>query len=75
MYSITTVYVIALYLLIFFQDRVTDHRANITVNGVSRVMDGITLDTLLDGLIVADEQQRIKSFLENIENSSAKYRK
>ena len=64
-----------LFLVISTQDRVTDHRANITVNGISRVMDGLTLGVLIDGLILADEQQRIKNFLENIENSSSTARK
>jgi peptide chain release factor 1 len=53
------------------QDRVTDHRASITVNGVERVLDG-KLDAIVDELILADERLRVESFLESLSSNKSK---
>jgi peptide chain release factor 1 len=56
----------------FPQDRVTDHRANFTTNGVERVLEGENLDVIVDALLAADERVRVESFLENLVNGKAK---
>jgi protein subunit release factor A len=54
----------------FPQDRVTDHRVGCTATGVDRVMAGIGLDSILDALLAADEDDRLKNFIENLESKS-----
>ena len=47
----------------FPQNRVTDHRINLTVYGLDRVILG-DLDEIIDALVAYDSQQRIKTLLE-----------
>jgi peptide chain release factor 1 len=47
----------------FPQDRVTDHRAQETVHGIVRVMDG-ELDPLLDRLIARDREKKLQLMAE-----------
>jgi peptide chain release factor 1 len=47
----------------FPQDRVTDHRAQETVHGIVRVMDG-ELDPLLDRLIARDRERKLQRMVE-----------
>ncbi|MFI5273166.1 MAG: peptide chain release factor 1 [Ktedonobacterales bacterium] len=42
------------------QDRITDHRINLTVHNLPRVLDG-DLDTLIDGLVTSDQAERLAS--------------
>lgn len=51
----------------FPQDRITDHRANFTINGIERVFEGEGLEYIIDALEEADEKLRMKSFLESLE--------
>ncbi len=41
------------------QDRVTDHRINLTVHNLPRVLDG-ELDEVIDALISEDQSERLK---------------
>ena len=47
----------------FPQDRVTDHRVNVDLSGLPRVMDG-ELDKLIDTLITTDQAQRLSDVVE-----------
>jgi len=47
----------------FPQDRVTDHRVNIDLSGLPRVMDG-ELDRLIDTLITTDQAEQLSAFVE-----------
>ena len=47
----------------FPQDRVTDHRVNVDLSGLPRVMDG-ELDRLIDTLITTDQAERLADFVE-----------
>ena len=42
------------------QGRVTDHRINLTLYKIDQIMDGV-LDEILDGLITADQAERLRS--------------
>ena len=42
------------------QGRVTDHRINLTLYKIDQIMDG-ALDEVIDGLITADQTERLKS--------------
>ena len=42
----------------FPQDRVTDHRINMTVHNLPRVLDG-ELDSLIDSLITSDQAEKL----------------
>lgn len=53
----------------FPQDRVTDHRIGFSLNGVERVLSGESVEGILDALGVADEEERVRGFLETLENS------
>ncbi|HET9981581.1 MAG TPA: peptide chain release factor 1, partial [Ktedonobacterales bacterium] len=44
----------------FPQDRITDHRINLTTHNLPRVLDG-DLDALIDGLITSDQAERLAS--------------
>ena len=47
----------------FPQDRVTDHRVNVDLSGLPRVMDG-ELDKLIDTLITTDQAQRLSDVVD-----------
>jgi peptide chain release factor 1 len=47
----------------FPQNRVTDHRINLSVYGLDRIILG-DLDEIIDALVAYDSQQRIKTLLE-----------
>ena len=50
----------------FPQDRVSDHRIQMTVSGVDRVMNGESLGDIIDSLMKSDEKDRLNNFLESI---------
>ena len=43
----------------FPQDRITDHRINLTMHRVEQVLSGETLDTLIEGLVAEEKRQRL----------------
>jgi peptide chain release factor 1 len=43
----------------FPQDRVTDHRVELTLHRIDQVMDGSALDELVEALVAADEARRL----------------
>jgi peptide chain release factor 1 len=43
----------------FPQGRVTDHRINLTLYKIDKVMNGEALDEVIDPLIAADEAERL----------------
>lgn len=47
----------------FPQDRVTDHRVGVTVQGVERVLSGVELDQFSEALLAQDKQERLNEFL------------
>ena len=49
----------------FPQDRVTDHRVNVDLSNLPRVMDG-ELDRLIDTLITTDQAERLAAFVEAV---------
>jgi peptide chain release factor 1 len=51
----------------FPQDRITDHRINLTVHNLPRVLDG-ELDVLTDALITSDQAEKLASMFENTDN-------
>jgi peptide chain release factor 1 len=51
----------------FPQDRVTDHRINMTVHNLPRVLDG-ELDPLVDALITSDQAEKLASMFEDSKN-------
>jgi len=50
----------------FPQDRITDHRVNLSVTGVERVLDGENLDTLVEALLENDKKSRLERFLDEL---------
>jgi peptide chain release factor 1 len=49
------------------QDRVTDHRVGVTVQGCDRVMDGEdSFDRIVSDLVVHDEKERLSAFLSSL---------
>lgn len=50
----------------FPQDRVTDHRAGVTITGVHRVMNGNELATIAEQLNEADIAERFANLIEQI---------
>jgi peptide chain release factor 1 len=50
----------------FPQDRVSDHRAGVTITGVHHVMNGELLGNIVTALIDMDELQRVNQFVEKI---------
>ena len=51
----------------FPQDRVTDHRINMTVHNLPRVLGG-DLDPLIDALITSDQAEKLASMVEDSNN-------
>jgi peptide chain release factor 1 len=51
----------------FPQDRITDHRINLTVHNLPKVLAG-DLDPLLDALITADQAEKLATMFENHDN-------
>jgi peptide chain release factor 1 len=51
----------------FPQDRVTDHRINVTLHNLPRIMGG-ELDQLIDALITSDQAEKLASMVEDEEN-------
>ncbi|HST86825.1 MAG TPA: peptide chain release factor 1 [Ktedonobacterales bacterium] len=51
----------------FPQDRITDHRINLTVHNLPRVLDG-DLDALIDALITSDQAEKLASMFEESAN-------
>jgi peptide chain release factor 1 len=51
----------------FPQDRITDHRINMTVHNLPRVLAG-DLDTLIDALITSDQAEKLASMFEDAQN-------
>ena len=52
----------------FSQDRVTDHRVKLTVNGIKKFMDGSKeFEEFLNDLISIDRQEQLNRFLDNQE--------
>ncbi|HEX8035707.1 MAG TPA: peptide chain release factor 1, partial [Ktedonobacterales bacterium] len=49
------------------QDRITDHRINMTVHNLPRVLDG-DLDPLIDALITSDQAEKLASMFEDSQN-------
>ena len=49
------------------QDRITDHRINMTVHNLPRVLDG-DLDPLIDALITSDQAEKLASMFEDTSN-------
>jgi len=49
----------------FPQDRITDHRVNVDLSNLPRVMDG-DLDRLIDILITTDQAERLAAFVEAV---------
>jgi peptide chain release factor 1 len=49
------------------QDRITDHRINMTVHNLPRVLDG-DLDPLIDALITSDQAEKLASMFEDSSN-------
>ncbi len=47
----------------FPQDRVTDHRINLTVHNLARVLDG-DLDPIIDALITSDQAEKLAAGVE-----------
>ncbi|MFM8678532.1 MAG: peptide chain release factor 1, partial [Alphaproteobacteria bacterium] len=43
----------------FPQDRVTDHRVELTLHRIDQVMDGSALDPLVEALVAADQARRL----------------
>jgi peptide chain release factor 1 len=43
----------------FPQDRVTDHRVNLTLSKIEKVMNGETLDQIIDALLAADQAAQL----------------
>ena len=54
----------------FPQDRVTDHRIGLTVQGIDRVMSGLALDGFLHQLVATDETQRLETLFKSIESGN-----
>ncbi len=54
----------------FPQDRVTDHRAGVTVTGVSRVLSGEFLNDIVHALIELDENERTSNFIQKLTNGN-----
>lgn len=50
----------------FPQDRVTDHRAGVTVPSIERVMNGESLTDIIDKLNEMEESNRIAQLIEEI---------
>ncbi|GAC1447176.1 MAG: peptide chain release factor 1 [Ktedonobacterales bacterium] len=50
----------------FPQDRVTDHRINLTVHNLPRVLDG-DLDALIDALITSDQAEKLATMFDTDE--------
>jgi len=49
------------------QDRVTDHRVGVTVQGCDRVMEGEdSLDRIVSDLVANDEKERLSAFLSSL---------
>ena len=60
----------------FPQDRVTDHRINLSLNGIDSIMEGehdpgTGLDYIMESLRVESESRKIKALLENEEAEAA----
>lgn len=53
----------------FPQDRVTDHRVGLTLQGVDRVLSGLTLDNFVVKLIEIEAKQKLESFLKSLDSS------
>jgi peptide chain release factor 1 len=51
----------------FPQDRISDHRINLTVHNLPRVLDG-DLDPLIDALITSDQAEKLASMFEESPN-------
>jgi peptide chain release factor 1 len=43
----------------FPQGRVTDHRINLTLHNIDRVMEGVGLDEIIDQLIAEDQAEAL----------------
>src|SRR5262249_42265827 len=50
----------------FPQDRITDHRINMTVHNLPRVLSG-ELDPLIDALITSDQAEKLASMFEEVQ--------
>ena len=46
------------------QNRVTDHRVGITLHKLDRVVDGTALDEIIDALILAEQEEKLKEISE-----------
>ena len=60
----------------FPQDRVTDHRVNLSLNGIDAIMEGehdpgTGLDYIMESLRIESETRKIKALLENEEAEAA----
>ena len=51
----------------FVQDRVTDHRISLTVKNIEAVMDGTSLQKILDALDADHRQAQIEDLLEDVQ--------
>jgi peptide chain release factor 1 len=46
------------------QNRVTDHRVGLTLHKLDRVVDGTALDEIIDALILAEQEEKLKEISE-----------
>jgi peptide chain release factor 1 len=53
----------------FPQDRITDHRINITLGGIDRLLSGETLGSLLEELRDVEKTKKFEDFLANLSSS------
>ena len=53
----------------FPQDRVTDHRVGVTIQGVDRVLGGVELEGIVEQLVNRDNNQRLEDFLEELQGA------
>jgi len=51
----------------FPQDRITDHRINLTIHNLPRVLDG-DLDVLIDALITSEQAEKLSTMFEDSNN-------
>jgi peptide chain release factor 1 len=54
----------------FPQDRVTDHRINLSLHNLARVLAG-ELDSLIDALITSDQAEKLATMFEGVGSSTA----
>ena len=56
------------------QDRVTDHRINMTVHNLPRVLEG-EIDQFIDALITSDQAEKLASLFDKLDDDDTDERK